>query len=281
MEYTLEELLPVVEKLTSRYTSNESSSITYETARMLMEAVMYCVEELKKEENAVLAKEKLDAVSAYKQGYDRVIAKVYQAKGIYDELTKDFYDYKCKNLYDTIIKGMPEFFLRYDPLFNPQDHLLTLDYPTIGVVNNLSGIDAVYEYLVNIKIEMDFLKAFDSESIGNMLDQLVPGYEDIYFDNICSDVLLTCIGCMIADRPVRFLVILPEDMGIIEDFFSDDTELEAAMKIRMLINTLIDGGLNSNIAMKDYFYKTAGDYGIRILNGIKHHSLLNVFGIKN
>ena len=43
MEYRLEELLPAAAGLTEKYTSKESSSITYETAQMLMEAVIYCI----------------------------------------------------------------------------------------------------------------------------------------------------------------------------------------------------------------------------------------------
>ncbi|MDF2802635.1 MAG: hypothetical protein K0S61_2538 [Anaerocolumna sp.] len=281
MEYSLEELLPIVEKLTSKYTSNESTSITYETANMLMEAVMYCIDELEKEDNALLSIEKLDAKLAYKQGYDRVIAKVFKTKQIYEELLLDFYDYRCRNLKDTIIKGMPEFFLRYDPHFNPGDHLLTLDYPTIGAVHTLKGIDAIYQYLINIKIENDFLSVFPHYSIENMLEQQVVDYAEYYYDNICYDVLLSCIGCIIAERPVKLLVLLPEDMKTVEDFFAGDNVKEAEMKIRMLINSLVEKGINGDITMKEYFYKVAGEFGVRILNGIKNHSLLEVFGLRD
>lgn len=281
MDYTLEELLPIVEKLTSRYTSNESTSVTYETANMLMEAVVYCIEETEPGETAVLARHKLDAGSVYQQGYDMVIAKVYKAKQLYDNLLEDFYDYRCKNLYDTIIKGMPEFFLRYDPHFKPQDHLLTLDYPTIGAVNTLNGIDAIYQYLVNIKIENEFLRAYPNASIENLLEQNVPDYEDYYFDNICLDVLLTSIGCIIAEKPVKWLILLPEDMRAIEEFFAGDNEEKAEIKISLLINKLIDKGINGDSSMKEYLYKTAAEFGTRIINGITNHSLLEVFGLIN
>ena len=45
MEYQLEELLPITAWLADKYTSKESSSVTYDTAQMLMEAVIYCVKE--------------------------------------------------------------------------------------------------------------------------------------------------------------------------------------------------------------------------------------------
>jgi hypothetical protein len=45
MKYSQEELMPVVAKLAARYTSNESTSISYDKARQLMGAVIYCIKE--------------------------------------------------------------------------------------------------------------------------------------------------------------------------------------------------------------------------------------------
>ena len=43
MHNEMEELLPVVAKLAERYTSKESSSVSYKTAEQLMGAVVYCI----------------------------------------------------------------------------------------------------------------------------------------------------------------------------------------------------------------------------------------------
>ena len=43
--YEMEELLPVVAALGEKYTGYEHSSVTYEKAQMLMEAVLYCIGE--------------------------------------------------------------------------------------------------------------------------------------------------------------------------------------------------------------------------------------------
>ena len=40
MDYTMEELIPVVAGLAGKFTSKESTSITYERANQLMEAVI-------------------------------------------------------------------------------------------------------------------------------------------------------------------------------------------------------------------------------------------------
>ena len=46
MDYEMEELVPIVGKLAEKYTSHESTSITYEKAEQLMGAVLYCIHEL-------------------------------------------------------------------------------------------------------------------------------------------------------------------------------------------------------------------------------------------
>ena len=44
--FSMEELLPIVAELAEKYTSGESSSVTYERAQGLMQAVLYCINEL-------------------------------------------------------------------------------------------------------------------------------------------------------------------------------------------------------------------------------------------
>ncbi len=41
--YSMEELIPIVGRLTEQFTAHESSSVTYERARQFMEAVIYCI----------------------------------------------------------------------------------------------------------------------------------------------------------------------------------------------------------------------------------------------
>lgn len=282
MEYSIEELLPVVEELTKKYTSNESSSVTYETARMLMGAVLYCIEECPIDggNELLFVNEKLNAKIAYQRGYDLVVAKAYKAKEIYENILEEFHDFQCRNCGDTILKGIPQFFLRYDPKFNPQDHLLTLDYPTIKPINTICGVDAIYQYLCNIKIEWDFLNAFDTKGIENLLERIVFDYKNLYFDNISNVVLLTALGCILVKKPVGKLEIQKNDVELIKRYFEKDNEESAEEKIRMLISKLFENGFRGNKEMEKYFLNTSKDHAIRILNGIQKSSLNGVFPFK-
>lgn len=278
MEYSLEELLPVVEKLSVKYTSGESSSITYEAARQLMDAVLYCIEAPGSEgNNEIIPKDKPDAAAAYELGFNRIMAKVYKAREIYDGMIEDFYDYQCRVCGETIIKGIPEFFINYDPKFNPRDHILTLDYPTLRPINELSGIHAIYQYLCNIKMEWEFLGAFEAKCIEELLGRIMMDYRNLYYDNISYAVLFTVLGCMTADKPVGALKLNHGDMAAIEEFFRKDTAEKVEQKIRMLIVKLFDKAFQGNKDMKEYFLYSTSDYAVRILNGIKNNCLDTVF----
>ena len=62
--YTMEELIPVVAMLTEKYTSKESSSVTYETARQLMGAVQFCIQELEESKEGLQTVTQMSAMEA-------------------------------------------------------------------------------------------------------------------------------------------------------------------------------------------------------------------------
>ena len=71
-EYSKEELLPVVAKLAERYMGYEHTSITYERAQMLMEAVIYCIKELEQSEETGQQEE----VDQQEEVYQRKVKKL-------------------------------------------------------------------------------------------------------------------------------------------------------------------------------------------------------------
>ena len=80
MDYEMEELLPVVARLTETYTGFEHTSITYEKAEQLMGAVLYCIRELELPGGETLAsKERISAQQAYEIGVACVEKKAKEA----------------------------------------------------------------------------------------------------------------------------------------------------------------------------------------------------------
>ena len=54
MEYEVEELVPLVGKLAEKYTAGDGTSISYERAEQLLEAVCYCIREFEQYRQASL-----------------------------------------------------------------------------------------------------------------------------------------------------------------------------------------------------------------------------------
>lgn len=276
MEYQLEELLPVTAGLAEKFTSKESSSVTYETAQMLMEAVIYCINECERDGGFALRSGKgLRAMEAYQIGYEKVVKKAKKAMAVYDRLTADFEDYGCSNYRDTLIIGMPEFFLRYDARFCPQDHILTLDYPAMNSNREDSGVRLIYEYLCHVEAEKRFLDCFDRRAVTDLMRNLEEKQEIYYMGNICSLVLLQSIGCFVTKKQLSNLILTRTDTEEIRRFFLDDTVEQMEDKLREMIGFMVkQAGLSGQ---QNYFQKEGKEFAVRIHNAIEYDVMDTLF----
>lgn len=209
MDYRLEELLPVVAELTAQYTSKESTSVPYAIAEQLMGAVIYCIEEFEqcKDFKAAatvvnLSEPTISAKTAYEYGRQLVMDKVCMAQELYHAILPEFHDYGNRAYHETIIEGMPQFFLKYDFRFCPQDHLLTLDYPILmHFPQDMNGIDLINAYLQAVSLEQEFLKKIPEDYI-NFLTSSCPFEFAEAFVNIPAIVVKNMLGCKFAERRI-------------------------------------------------------------------------------
>ena len=179
--YSMEELIPIVAKLTEEFTAKESSSVTYERARQFMEAVIYCIGHAQNGDHAVAAGP-LSATEAYEIGYAAVVEKVRKTIERYNELVKFFDHYGNQNYRDTVEKALSGFFLYYDAKFAPMDHIITMDYPVFGLDMELEGIDRIRAYMDAIWEEQIYLRQFPREEVIDRLRSFHPHYEREYFN---------------------------------------------------------------------------------------------------
>ena len=166
----MEELAPVAGGLIRKYGSYENSSVTYEKAEQLMGAVIYCIREYEAgNDSRLLPEAKVSALAAYQAGYECVMHKAKKAVTLYNQTAVIFHSYRLRCLKDTFRKGLPEFFRHYDPRFHPQDTILTLDYPVLVNLQDLSGIDCIYEYLRCVFLEQKFLAQIPCDEVTECL----------------------------------------------------------------------------------------------------------------
>ena len=159
MKYQREELYPLVARLARKYAGAESSSVSYAVAEQLLGAVVYCMEEACRAVPDALTEGTEQPEQLYEIGLRYVTEKTKKALKLYNELLPDFICYGNRCLHDTFIRGMPEFFRRYDAKFAPQETILTLDYPVLQDLSVYSGIDRIALYLECIAQEQRFFRS--------------------------------------------------------------------------------------------------------------------------
>lgn len=179
MNDRMEELLPIVGRLARRYTGMDSTSISYEKAQQLMEAVLYCIREAELASPNGVASRETPPGELYEAGKAAVERKVKKALELYHQLLPDFCDYGNPYLSDTFFKGIPLFFQWYDLEFEPQSTVITLDYPVLKDLSSYSGIDRIYEFLVCIAQEQRFLGTFPEGYVEGLLRSCYRDAEDM------------------------------------------------------------------------------------------------------
>lgn len=195
--YDMNELIPVVAMLTRKYTGIESSSVTYEKANQLMEAVLYCIREAENSGEAVLASQRQDAMQAYRAGAQLVRRKTEELLAFYELHKKEFCAYGNEYLADLLQRGLPAFFRQYDEKYEPQNTVLTLDYPILVDLTEYRGIDCVDLYVRYLAQEQRFLAKFGGEYVRSVLcaycgdcEALPENIAGIVFGNVTGHILV-------------------------------------------------------------------------------------------
>lgn len=80
MDYKVEKLLPIVSKLARKYAGCENTSISYEKAQMLMEAVIYCMDEYWNSSSAMISRRDISVEEQYTLGSKLVMEKAGQVR---------------------------------------------------------------------------------------------------------------------------------------------------------------------------------------------------------
>lgn len=276
MVYEMEELVPIVADLARRYTANESTSLSYEKAQQLMEAVLYCIRETEQSGDCDLVfGKRILARNAYEQGYACVERKVHKALHSYHEILPKFVYYGNRCLYDTFIKGLPEFFKWYDVRFNPQDTLLTLDYPVLRDLTAYSGIDRISAYIDCIRVEQVFLTLFPELYVMEVLSRYDSGYRTM-IDNLCEIVFISMTGHMLAGIPLTKIQMTDAEYAKAADVLNvtEISILHEKQRDMMIVFEQKRGSVGAELWT--YFAEPAKNILIRMKSAAKHGTLMQL-----
>ena len=274
MRYEMEELIPIVAELTERYTGYESTSVTYEKANQLIEAVIYCIQEYEAASPAEinsLAEEagktglavqnKTAAKEAYRLGCQLVDRKVRAMKDMYHVLLEHFQSYGNIALKETL-EAVPEFLKWYDSRYEPQNTILTLDYPVLRSLGEYAGIDAVYEYIRCIGIEQRFLGKFPDTYVTGVLRAYSGEYEEM-FENLCGIVLADAVQHILLKKPLDGSDVSESDRCRIQALLGMYSGEEAKEAVREIMRNFVREFYDDDGEMQRYMEKECGNIAVR------------------
>ena len=271
--YEMEELVPIVAELSEKYTSKESTSVSYETARQLMEAVMYCINECASDQT-LLSSQRLSAAEAYQYGYEVLIEKVKRTQAAYNEMIVDFCGYGNKNYESTVEKAIPGFFLYYDAQFAPQETIITMDYPTICPVRGKSGIDAIEEYVTYISYEQRFMGAFQRQYVCEILGRDQSDLKNGYH-NICRVILRHVLGHLLIQKGFREEADEQDYEKLCDLVISSSGQRLREILIELLEQLIIEK-YHADTEMRDYFACDLEDLVVEMRNAAEHDVMQQV-----
>ena len=264
MRYEMEELIPVTGKLVEQYTGGESTSVTYEKAEQLMEAVLYCIHEMEQANlHCLSTKEKIPADLAYETGLQYVEEKVKNALDLYNQMLPEFVSYENECIYDTFVKGIPEFFRRYDSRFEPQNTILTLDYPVMKELSGYQGIDKIYEFLRCICAEQRFLNALPGDYVRDVLLKYNRDYH-VMIDNLCEIVYAAVLCRILAGKNLSDRALTRDDYDKINQYFKNTERAIVTAYLGAVTKELVKKYYDNDRFLMDYLMRAVKEIAIRL-----------------
>lgn len=276
MDYQMEELLPIVSELAQKYAGYESTSITYEKAQSLMEAVLFCLSEYNSSAKDSLVQKDISVKEQYNIGAKLLSEKVENIRKIFNEISFQFEDFGVKCLYDTVQKGIPQFLKWYDIKFCPQNTILTLDYPLLIDCSSLTGADAVYKYIWAIQTEQIFLGKFDRNYVMLVLEKYNSEYRDM-IENICSIVLTNIIGHIAIKKPFNDIDFLYGEYLQLSKIFAGKSILDIENVVKDLIKKIVSQFYENDMDMLEYLCYETNNIAVRIYTANQHEQLSKIF----
>lgn len=263
-EQELEELLALVSELAEDFTGYESTSVSYERAQALMEAVLYCIRECESADGNVV-RTGMTLRAQYETGLLLLREKTEKIRKLFNGLSDTFDDYGVKCLFDTVQKGVPEFLKWYDVRFAPQETILTLDYPLLTDLGGRCGADAVCAYMCAIETEQRFLRGLGRGYVTSVLEHYDPCYVDMV-ENICSIVLADVVWHMAAKKPLTVEAgdFRGTDRARILKLFDGKTVPETEELIKQMIRAVTAQYYGDDSGISDYLCREAGNLAARM-----------------
>lgn len=273
----------ILKDLIKRYTKNESTSVSVETAESLLNSLYYSIDaytsSLKDPECCIELLRVKSLQEIYNSGIEIVSEAVIETMMLLNEVKENKLDIQNEVYNDTIEKGIPKFFKSYNLVFDAQNGDCDIDYPLLFDDMKARGIFYIKEYLEKLKMENEFCNYFNKIDIQTLFIDYASVYkiDPIKFPiNIFEIVLINNIFSVLSGNEPS-IIILSKLQGtmIINNLKSMDS-IEINMSISEAIKKIIKYFHEENTTLAEYIKNYINILVPRILTAAKNNNLSNI-----
>ena len=252
----------LLEERIRSYTMGDSSSVPVDTARRLLESILYCLDIQRRADKNALPdsapmKTRWQAgVDAAKRTAKRAKLLLLQAQRTPPPLSNTAY---CDTL-----TALPAFFAGYDADFFAQEIPCSFDYPLCQPVSDaLFGAEYIQDFLRRLLAENAFLRAFSADALLSLYEKYYIDYADLLVNLYLPAAEMVTL-CALAGAPVRALSLTPEQLASINQKLLSINDAEARQRMEDAADSaLFELGLTSDF-LHAYTKQAARDLLVRL-----------------
>lgn len=257
-----EELYALLEERIRRFTMGDSTSLPVDTARRLLESILYCADLCRRfpsqdvpRDAPLKARWQAGAAQA-KRISARAKLLLRQAQRTPPPLTNTAYG-------DTLA-ALPSFFSAYDADFFAQEIPCSFDYPLCQPVSDsLLGAEYILDYLRRLLAENALLRALSKDALFSLYEAYYIDYTDLLV-NLYLPAAEMATLCALAKKPAAALALSKDELSAVGALLSSKSEREA----RDAINCAADCALKELNQRGAYpaliLHAAAGDLLVRL-----------------
>lgn len=232
--------------------SGGNSSVSKERGQALMDANIYLIGLYLKQFETIKSIEYLKKYAIkdiYNQGSKLIKQLLHYSKLEVEKFEKELVKIDLYVYQDTLYKGLPLFFKSYNFDYNPQDAVLTFDYPTYQHLTNKQGIERFLEYFKFVQLENSFNQLFSTDLISEMLFYYHRDYQNLIF-NITNLLLKQLLLKQMIKGSFLYLYLTKDELDRVIKCFNNNN-IESL--IYDTFNDLIII-LQLNLSLSNYLY---------------------------
>ena len=257
-----DELFVVLRERIARYTMGDSSSVPVDTARRLLEGILYSADLCRRmppddlASNAPLSsREKAGAVIA-KRLAKRAKLLLYEAKRKQPPVTN--------RTFRETLSALSSFSRGYDADFFPHEIPCSFDYPLCHPISeSLLGAEYLREYLRHWLQESAFLRVFPADALQTLYTRYYIDYEDLLV-NLFLPVAEMSTLCSLVNAPVQSLALSPPEYDAASQLLlQEDVSAAEATILAAAEGVLLQLGIHSAY-LKEEICRTAQDLLVRL-----------------